>query len=66
MMKQDYLRKQVKLIKAEYDDINYYDLAEYIKITEASFYNWLSGYYELSRKKESLLKKIAIDLLDLN
>lgn len=66
MMKQDDLRKQVKLIKAEYDDIKYYDLADYIDITEASFYNWLSGYYELSRKKENLLREMAIDLLDLN
>lgn len=65
-MKQDVLRKQVRRIKAEYDDIRYYDLAEYIGITEASFYNWLQGYYSLSSKRANKLHEIAIDLLELN
>ena len=64
MKQQDILRKNIKLIKAEYDDIYYKDFAEYLKINEHSFYNWLHGYYSLSRDKVNLLNDIIIDLLD--
>ena len=64
MKQQDRLRKQVRLVKAEYDDIYYKDFAEYLDINIHSFYNWLNGYYELSANKETKLKEVIIDLLD--
>ena len=64
MTKQDKLRKQVKLVKAEYDDIYYKSFAEYLDINEHSFYNWLNGYYDLSASKVSKLNEVIIDLLD--
>lgn len=64
MEQQNTLRKQVRLVKAEYDDIYYKDFAEYLDINIHSFYNWLNGYYELSANKETKLKEVIIDLLD--
>ena len=64
MKQQDRLRKQVRLVKAEYDDIYYKNFAEYLDINEHSFYNWLNGYYDLSADKERKLEEIIIDLLD--
>ena len=63
-MQQDNLRKQVRLAKANNIDILYKDFAEYINISLNSFYNWLSGSYELSYKKAKLLEDITIDLID--
>lgn len=63
-MEQDFLRKQVKLAKALNDDIFYKDFAEYLEITEHSFYNWIKGYYELSRQKARKLYNIIVDLID--
>lgn len=63
MYAQEILRKKVKLVKVEYDDIYYKDLAEFLQITEHSFYNWLNGYYELSRAKAIKLNDILCDLL---
>lgn len=61
-MKQDYLRKQVKLVKALNDDITYKALAETINISINSFYNWLGGSYSLSYEKEKMLNDITYDL----
>lgn len=61
---QEILRKQVKIAKACNDDIYYKDFAEYLDITEHAFYNWLSGYYELSNKKAAKLNDVVIDLID--
>lgn len=61
-MQQEFLRKQVKIAKALNDDIFYKDFADYLEITEHSFYNWLKGYYNLSSKKEQKLRDIVIDL----
>lgn len=61
-MKQDYLRKEVKLAKALNDDIFYKDFAESIDIAEHSFYNWLNGEYELSYQKERYLHDIVYEL----
>lgn len=63
---QDFLRKQVKHAKAEYDDIFFKDFATYIDITEHAFYNWLHGYYNLSNSKIIKLQEILIDLLDID
>ena len=51
---QDYLRKQVKLLKAT-QGINYKELAEYLEVKPISLYSWLNGYYDLSSKKEHRL-----------
>ena len=66
MNTQDFLRKQVKHAKAEYDDIYLKDFATYIDITEHAFYNWLHGYYDLSDCKFNKLHSIIIDLLGLD
>ena len=63
---QDYLRKQVKIAKAEYNDIYFKDFASYINITEHSFYNWLNGYYDLSEGNYKRLKEVVLGLLGLD
>lgn len=64
MPTQEKYRKQVKLAKALNDDIYYKDFAEYLDITEHSFYNWLNGYYQLSEEKIRKLNSVTIDLID--
>lgn len=64
MKQQDYLRKQVKLAKEMNSDWKYYQFAEVINITPASFYNWLKGYYELSYQKQNELLYLVSNLLD--
>lgn len=64
MNTQDKLRKQVKLVKAEYDDIYYKHFADFLDMNEHSFYNWLNGYYKLSADKSNKLHEILVDLLD--
>ena len=61
-MKQDEVRKQVKLAKAKNDDIYYKHFASYIGVTEHSFYNWLKGYYKFSDEKLSKLQEVVVDL----
>lgn len=63
-MDQKKLRQQVKLAKAMNDDYSYKDFAGALNITEHSFYNWLSGYYQLSFKKAQLLEDIVVNLID--
>lgn len=58
----EYLRKQVKLLKA-LQGISYKELASYIEIKQDSFYSWLAGYFELSAEKQKLLKQI-LDTLE--
>ena len=60
---QDNLRKQVKIAKALNDDWSYRDMSEAIDITQHAFYNWLNGYYELSRSKEKELWGLVEDLI---
>lgn len=61
--KQDDLRKQVKIAKALNDDWSYKTMSEAIDITPNAFYNWLNGYYELSRSKEKELCGLVEDLI---
>ena len=63
-MQQEELRKKVRIAKALNEDIFYKDFAEYLEITEYSFYNWLHGYYNLSRKNHIKLNDIVSDLID--
>lgn len=63
-MEQDILRRQVKMAKAMNDDIYYKDFASYLDMTEHAFYNWLNGYYKLSRANVLKLRDVVIDLID--
>ena len=63
MFEQENLRRQVKIAKAMNEDIYYKDFAEYLDITEHSFYNWLKGYYELSSSKAHKLRDVVSDLI---
>lgn len=63
MINQEKLRKKVKIAKACNDDMYYKDFAEYIEITENSFYNWLNGTFELANNKAQLLNDIISDLI---
>lgn len=61
---QEKLREQVKIVKAMYGDIyRYIDIADFLEMNINSFYNWLSGYYELGRKKEKQLQDLLNDIL---
>lgn len=57
----DYLRKEVKLLKA-LQGISYKEIAEYLEIRQESLYNWLCGYYELGKNKQMRLSEIINDL----
>ena len=48
------LRKEVKLLKA-LQGISYKEVAEFLEIRQASFYNWLKGYYEFSEERQRRL-----------
>lgn len=45
------------------NDIYYKDFAEYLCVSQNSFYNWLKGYYNLSNRKLNKLNEIVIDLI---
>ena len=62
MKDQEKIRKKVKLAKALNEDIYYKDFAEYLNISEHSFYNWLKGYYDLCAKKLLKLEDVVVDL----
>ena len=53
----DFLRKEVKLLKA-FQGVSYKELAELLEIRTDSFYNWLCGYYNLGTKKQERLAEI--------
>lgn len=55
------LRKEVRALKA-FQSVRYKELAELLEIRIDSFYNWLSGYYNLGEQKQRRLKEI-IDTL---
>ena len=61
--KQDILREQVKLAKIYNKEWSYKYMAEVIQITDHAFYNWLNGYYDLSKKKADELENFITDLL---
>lgn len=60
----DYLRKECKLLKA-IQGISYKEIAEYLKITQDSFYCWIKGYYDLGNKKQQRLRMIIEDLKEI-
>lgn len=64
MKAQNELRKQVKIAKALNSEWSYKLMSEAIEITPHAFYNWLKGYYELSRSKERELTSLVEDLIE--
>ena len=63
MARQEEMRKKVKMAKAMNDDVYYKDFANYLCISQNSFYNWLKGYYNLSNKKADKLEEVIVDLI---
>lgn len=63
-MIQNTVRQEVRLAKAYNSDIYYKDFAEYLGITERSFYNWLYCEYSLSCQKLQKLHELVIDLIE--
>lgn len=58
----NYLRLQVKLLKA-LQGISYKELAEeYLGIRQDSFYSWLKGYYNLGEEKQKQLYDVVLTL----
>ena len=64
LKRQDYLRKKTKLAKALNDEWSYKAMSEVIDITPHAFYNWLSGFYELSNSKRIALESLLADLIE--
>lgn len=55
----NFLRQEVKLLKA-LQGISYKELAEeYLGLRQDSFYSWLHGYYDLGIEKQQLLLEIV-------
>lgn len=64
-MRQDDLRKKLKIAKIENPDLfTYEDIADYLDIKIASLYNWASSGYNLSYEKEKKLRNLLSDLED--
>ena len=58
----NYLRIEVKLLKA-LQGITYKELAEeYLGIRQDSFYSWLKGYYDLGEEKQKQLYDVVLTL----
>ena len=60
-MKQETLRKKVRMLKAM-QNVSYKELASYIDIKESSMYNWLRQQYSLSAEKAQLLAEVISTL----
>ena len=61
-MRNQKLRKRVKLLKANGSIKNYYEIAELLEISSKGFYNWLSGYYDFGENKLLELEQIIDDI----
>ena len=53
----EFLRKEVKLLKA-LQGVSYKEVADFLEIRQDSLYNWLCGYYDLGKEKQSRLYEI--------
>jgi len=60
----EHLRKECKLVKA-IQGISYKEIAEYLEITQDSFYCWIKGYYDLGEKKQRQLQQIVANLKEI-
>ena len=63
MNNQDILREQVKMVKALNNEWSYKAMSEVLQMNVHSFYNWLHGYYSLSKEKEDVLRGLLYDLM---
>lgn len=61
----DKLRKKVKVLCA-LQDISYKEISEYLEIKIGSFYNYMSGSYDLSEEKQILLNDIIDTLREID
>ena len=61
----DKLRKKVKVLCA-LQDISYKEISEYLEIKIGSFYNYMSGSYDLSEEKQILLNDIIDTLMEID
>lgn len=61
----DKLRKKVKVLCA-LQDISYKEISEYLEIKIGSFYNYMSGSYDLSEEKQILLNDIIDTLKEID
>lgn len=62
-MNDEILRKKVKLLKATDSINNYYEVAELLEMSKASFYNWLNKRYNLGYEKKVFLNDIIDTLM---
>ncbi len=60
-MKQDEIRKRVRLLKA-IQNTSYKYLAECLEISKSSMYNWMHSQFDLSDKRAQQLERIINDL----
>ena len=59
MIQDKELIESVRILKATGKIKNYYEIAERLEMNEKSFYNWLSGFFNLGyRKKQKLIALI--------
>ena len=56
----DYLRNAV--IDLRKQRIKYKEIAEYLEISQSSFWSWLHGYYDFGVEKQQLLYDIISNL----
>lgn len=63
-MNDNILRQRVKMLKATNSINNYYEIAELLEMSKASFYNWLNEHYNLGYEKKVFLNDI-IDTLQI-
>lgn len=63
-MNDNILRKKVKMLKATDCIHNYYEIAELLEMSKASFYNWLNEKYNLGYERKVFLNEI-IDTLQM-
>ena len=61
----DKLRKKVKVLCA-LQNISYKEISEYLEIKIGSFYNYMSGSYDLSEEKQVLLNDIIDTLKEID
>ena len=59
-MSDNILRKKVKMLKATDSIRNYYEIAELLEMSKASFYNWLNEKYNLGYERKAFLKEIIV------
>ena len=60
-MKQDSLRENVRLLKAV-NHISYKEIAQYMEMNVNSFYNFMSGAFDLGYDNQKKLERILSEI----